>query len=187
MKGADAAAPGATYNDGKTGVAYMEERIFGNFVQRLQTCVEETMDAQFKTYLQVTGINIDSDIFRLKLVEPQNFDLYRQAALDTDMIQSFNSIEPNKYLSRRFILKRYLGLTEDDIQMNEAMLKQERNIADQEMVDELQQIYDPAVYENRKDISVEAPPEEAPPEEGAPEDMDLSTASEPPPEEAPAA
>jgi hypothetical protein len=55
------------------------------------------------------------------------------------------------------------------------------------MVDELQQIYDPAVYENRKDISVEAPPEEAPPEEGAPEDMDLSTASEPPPEEAPAA
>jgi hypothetical protein len=161
MKGADAAAPGATYNDGKTGVAYMEERIFGNFVQRLQTCVEEVLDAQFKVYLQVTGINIDPDMFVLKLAEPQNFDLYRQAALDTDLINSFNAIEPNKYLSRRFIMKRYLGLTEDDIQMNEAMLKQERNIQDQQMVDELQQIYDPAVYENRKDISVEAPPEEA--------------------------
>ena len=84
-------------------------------------------------------------------------------------------------------MKRYLGLTEDDIQMNEAMLKQERNIQDQEMVDELQQIYDPAVYENRKDIAVEAP-EEAPPEEGGAEgEMDLSTATEPPPEEAPAA
>lgn len=159
MKGADAATAGAAYTDGKTGVAYMEERIFGNFIQRLQTCLEEVLDEQFKIYLQVTGINIDTDMFKIKLPEPQNFDLYRQAALDTDLITSFKAIEDTKYLSRRFILKRYLGLTEDDIQMNETLLKQETNIKDA-TVGELQQIYDPAVYDNREKISVEAPPEE---------------------------
>ena len=177
----------AQYNDGKVGIAYIEELRFANFIQRLQTNIEEVLDSQFKVYLQATGINIDVDLFSLKLPEPQNFAIYRQAALDADLINSFSSIEQNKYLSRRFILRRYLQLTEDEIQMNEALLKQERNIQDQEMMDELQQIYDPAVYENRQ--SVEVP--EAPGDMGAPMnpedmgatpepsgDMDLDTASD---------
>ena len=155
MKGPD--AQGAVNNDGKVGIAYIEELRFANYIQRLQTCVEDVLDEQFKIYLQVTGINVDPDLFKLKLPEPQNFALYRQAALDTDLINSFNSIEPVKYLSRRFILKRYLGLTEDDLQMNETLLKQERKIEDQLEIDELQQIYDPAVYENRSAVNVEQP------------------------------
>ena len=166
------------YNDGKVGIAYIEELRFANFIQRLQTCIEEVLDEQFKVYLQSTGINIDVDMFRLTLPEPQNFAIYRQAALDADLINSFNSIEGTKYLSKRFMLKRYLGLTEDDIQMNEAMVKQERNIADGEMVDELQQLYDPAVYDNRE--AVEVNNDEVQPEAGgiSPDEMDMSTASD---------
>lgn len=165
MKGSD--AQGAQYNDGKVGIAYIEELRFANYIMRLQTRIEEIFDEQFKIYLQVTGINIDAELFTLKLPEPQNFALYRQAALDADLINSFNSIQEVKFLSKRFMLKRYLGLTEDDIQMNEAMLKQERKITDDiGGIDELQQIYDPAVYDNR--AAVEVPTEEVPPpEEGA--------------------
>ena len=39
--------------------------------------------------------------------------------------------------------------------MNETLLKQERNIEDENAVDELQQMYDPAVFENRESISVD--------------------------------
>ncbi len=185
MKGQD--AQGAQYNDGKVGIAYIEELRFANYIQRLQTRIEEIFDEQFKIYLQVTGINIDPELFSLKLPEPQNFALYRQAALDADLINSFNAIQEVKFLSKRFMLKRYLGLTEDDIQMNEAMLKQERKITDDiGGIDELQQIYDPAVYDNR--AAVEVPTEEVPPPEegaspaeaGAPE-PEIST--ETPPEE----
>lgn len=186
MRGPD--AQGAQYNDGKVGIAYIEELRFANYIIRLQTALEEVFDAQFKIYLQVTGINIDPELFMLKLPDPQNFALYRQAALDADLINSFNSIEGVKYLSKRFILKRYLGLTDDDIQMNETMLKQERSIEDQAGIDELQQMYDPAVYENRQEIKVEepepAPEEEPPPEEGGGE-IDLSTASDEGAEEPP--
>jgi len=149
-------AQGAQYSDGKVGIAYIEELRFANFIMRLQTSLEEVFDREFKTYLQVAGINLDSDIFRLSLPEPQNFALYRQAALDTDLINSFKSIEDTEYLSKRFILKRYLGLTEDEIQMNEAMLKQERSIENRPEVGELQQMYDPAVYGSRQDVSVDS-------------------------------
>lgn len=187
MRGPD--AQGAQYNDGKVGIAYIEELRFANYIIRLQTALEEVFDEQFKIYLQVTGINIDAELFMLKLPDPQNFALYRQAALDADLINSFNSIEGVKYLSKRFILKRYLGLTDDDIQMNETMLKQERSIEDQTAIDELQQMYDPAVYENRAEVKVEEPEpippsEEAPPEEGGGE-IDLSTQSDTGEEEAP--
>lgn len=141
MRGSD--ATGAQYNDGKVGIAYIEEQRFYNFVKRLQQIIEEVFDAQFKIYLQVTGINVDPELFRLTLPEPQNFVIYRQAALDADLINAFKSIEDTKYLSKRFALKRYLGLTEDEIQMNETLVKQERNIESSDLASEIQQIYDP--------------------------------------------
>ena len=159
MKGSD--ANGAQYNDGKVGIAYIEELRFAQFIKRLQTRLEIVLDSQFKTYVQTSGINIDHDLFKLEIPDPQNFALYRQAALDADLINAFNSIEGVKYISPRFKLQRYLGWTEDEVQKNEAMLKEERGIPDDGTISDLQQLYDPAVYENRDPIKVEEPEEDA--------------------------
>lgn len=186
MKGQDTENPGAVFNDGKMGVAYMEERVFSNFVVRLQACIESTFDEQFKTYLEVTGINVDPELFRLKLPEPQNFALYRQSALNTDLVATFKTIEETPYLSKRFMLEFYLGLTKDQIQMNEVLLKQEHGITTDLAVEEVQQIYDPAVYENREKVKVEGEPEEGGEELGGEELGGAGPAPEEPapPEEA---
>ena len=182
MKGSDAS--GAQYNDGKVGIAYIEEQRFFNYVKRLQQIIEEIMDQQFKIYLQVTGINVDPELFRLVLPDPQNFVIYRQAALDADLINAFKSIEDTKYLSKRFVLKRYLNLTEDEIQMNETLLKQEKNIDKSDLATELQQIYDPEL--TRAEVNIPGAPEGQPlptgPEDNFPTDqlMDFSTSSAPP-------
>jgi hypothetical protein len=146
---------GAQYNDGKVGIAYIEELRFANFVMRLQNRIEDVLDQEFKIYLKVSGLKIDDEVFKLMLPNPANFALYRQAALDADLIGSFNNIEGNKYLSRRFILKRYLGLTDDEIQMNEVMIKEERKITETSNISSMQQIYDPAVYDGRDTLTVE--------------------------------
>ena len=153
MKGAD--AQGAQVQDGKVGIAYIEELRFANFVKRLQNQIEKVMDTEFKSYLDFAGINIDPSLFKIKLPDPQNFALYRQAALDTDLINTFKSIEDVKYISKRLMMKRYLGFSEDEIQMNEMMLKQERAIADDASLTDLQQIYDPAFFDNRDAIKLE--------------------------------
>lgn len=176
MRGSEAS--GAQYNDGKVGIAYIEELRFANFVQRLQVSVEEVLDDQFKTYLAVTGINIDSDMFVLRLPEPQNFALYRQSALDTELINSFKSIEDTAYLSKRFMLERYLGLTKEEIQMNEALLKEEKGIMDGTTVSDIRIIYD---EDAPKPEPIEAEEEPAP----APGDS-FAQVDEPPAEEEPA-
>jgi hypothetical protein len=145
---------GGAFNDGKTGVAYMEERIFANFCMRLQGPIEDVLDAQFKTYIQAVGINVDVDSFKLVLVEPQNFAMYRQAALSSELISNFTNIQGTDFISKRFMLEHFLGLTKDEIQTNEILLKQERNITDAPEADEIQQIYDPAVFENRDEIKL---------------------------------
>ena len=162
MSGQD--GQGAQYNDGKVGIAYIEEQRFANFVARLQNRLEDVLDQEFKVYLKVCGLKVDDEVFKIKLPEPANFAIYRQAALDTDLISSFKSIEDVKYLSRRFVLKRYLGLTDDEIQMNEVLVKEERHISDADSITPTQQMYDQAVYDNRGAISV------TPGEEGASSD-----------------
>jgi len=161
---------GAQYNDGKVGIAYIEELRFAQFIRRLQDRLDEVFDAEFKIYLKVLGLKIDDEIFRIKLPDPANFALYRQAALDADLIGSFNNIANEKTLSRRFILKRYLGLTDDEIQMNEVMIKEERGILENANIPALQQIYDPAVYDNREALTVEASSPDAPSGNGSPAD-----------------
>lgn len=155
LGGADGA--GAQYNDGKVGIAYIEELRFAQFIKRMQDRMAKVFDEEFKVYLKVVGLRVDDEIFKLDLPDPANFALYRQAALDADLVGSFNNISSTKYLSSRFMLKRYLGLSDDEIQMNEVMIKEERNISDNANVSALQQMYDPAVVENREAVSVEAP------------------------------
>lgn len=157
MHGADGA--GAQSNDGKVGIAYIEELRFAQFIRRLQDRLDEVLDQEFKVYLKVVGLKIDDEIFQIKLPDPANFALYRQAALDSDLIGSYNNIANDKSLSKRFVLKRYLGLTDDELQMNEVMIKEERNIQDTGKVSALQQIYDYAVVDNREAVIVDAPEE----------------------------
>ena len=153
--GADSQQP--QYSDGKVGVAYFEELRFANFIIRQQKYMNEVFDKHFKIYLKVCGINVDTELFNISLPAPENFALYKQAAVDADLINGFSNIQESKFLSRRFVLKRYLGLTDDEIQMNEVLLKEETGIKDTDKISPLQQIYDPAVYENRKAIVKKLP------------------------------
>lgn len=197
----------AQSNDGKVGIAYIEELRFAQFIKRLQDRMDEVFDQEFKVYTKVVGLKLDDEIFNISLPDPANFALYRQAALDAELINSYNNIKEDKRLSGRFILKRYLGLSDDEIQMNEVMIKEERGIRDDGQYSDIRQIYDPAIYENRTEIEIEEEPTpgsdmggsiDAPPDEGgffaddeppASEDvpMDDAPPEDTPPEETPPA
>jgi hypothetical protein len=143
---------GAQVQDGKVGVAYIEELQFANYVNRLQTKLNKTFDHHFKDYLKSAGINISPNLFVIKLNEPQNFKEYKQAEVDEKLISNFNNIKDIDYISPRFALGRYLGWSEDEIQMNESMLKQERAIPDHGICDrlnDLRMIYDKKWAEER--------------------------------------
>jgi hypothetical protein len=70
-------------------------------------------------------------MFELRLNEPQNFAKYRQGAIDAVRIQAYTSLEAVPYLSKRFLLKRYLDLSEEEMQENQEMWEQENMTADE--------------------------------------------------------
>ncbi len=116
-----------TMNDGKVGTALIQEYRFNQYCMRLQRLVIQKLDDEFKMFLRWRGFNIDSGLFNIKLTEPQNFASYRQSELDTSRIGSFMQLEQLPYMSKRFMMQRFLGLSEEEIVENSQLWKEERD------------------------------------------------------------
>ncbi len=114
-----------TVSDGKVGTAYIQELRFNEYCKRLQSMIVETFDLEFKLWLNNEGINIDNSLFELKFNQPQNFAAYRQSELDTARAATYSTVSAIPHLSKRFALKRFLGLTEDEIKENEKLWREE--------------------------------------------------------------
>jgi len=116
-----------SYSDGKTTTALIQEWRFNQYCIRLQTMVCEKLDQEFKMFMRWRGVNIDNALFELRFNEPQNFAKYRQAQVDNVRISTFTALEAVPYLSRRFLLERYLDLSEEEMQRNDELWAQENS------------------------------------------------------------
>jgi hypothetical protein len=105
----------------------IQEFRFNQYCERLQNYISLKLDEEFKLFLRWRGFNIDSGLFQLQFNPPQNFAAYRQSELDTARISSFSAIEQYPYISKRFALERFLGLTEEEIAKNAKMWREENN------------------------------------------------------------
>jgi len=119
---------GATsYNDGRVGTAYIQELRFNTYCERLQGLLVEGFDTEFKRFLLEKGVNIDTSMFELKFEEPQNFAAYRQSELDNARVPTFTQMSAIPYVSNRFALSRFLGLTDEEIAENERLWREEND------------------------------------------------------------
>jgi hypothetical protein len=114
-------------NDGRVGTALIQEYRFNQYCERLQRQISQKLDDEFKMFLRWRGFNIDAGLFTITFAPPQNFASYRQAELDTTRMTAFQGLEQLPYMSKRFLMKRYLGLTEEEINDNEQLWKEERD------------------------------------------------------------
>jgi hypothetical protein len=116
---------GSNFNDGRVGTAYIQELRFNKYCERLQSLMNEQFDTEFKLYMRNKGINIDNNLFDLKFNPPQNFASYRQAEMDTARVNTFNTMAAIPMVSKRFALKRFLGLTQEEVSENEKLWREE--------------------------------------------------------------
>jgi len=121
-------------NDGRVGTALIQEHRFNQYCERLQRQICQKLDDEFKMFLRWRGFNIDSGLFNITFTAPQNFASYRQAELDTTRMQAFGGLEQLPYMSKRFLMKRYLGLTEEEIQENAELWSEESDNAEMNSV-----------------------------------------------------
>ena len=115
-------------NESRVGIAYIQEIKFTQYIQRLQRYVEEVLDQEFKRWLYESKIVVDPTIYRIVLPQPSDYWKSKQQAMDGESLNNFGTADGIDYLSKRFILERYLNLTKDEIAQNELMLRQERGL-----------------------------------------------------------
>ena len=116
---------GSNFNDGRVGTAYIQELRFNKYCERLQSLLNGPFDTEFKIYLHTKGINIDSNIFDVQFNPPQNFASYRQSEMDTARVATYSTMAAVPHISKRFALKRFLGLSAEEIAENESLWKEE--------------------------------------------------------------
>lgn len=109
----------SNFNDGRVGTAYIQELRFNKYCERLQALMTTVFDTEFKAYMNEQGLNIDSNLFELNFNPPMNFASSRQATIDAERINTFNTIQAIPFVSKRFALKRFLGLTDEEVAENE--------------------------------------------------------------------
>jgi len=117
----------AQYTDGRVGTAYIQELRFNNYCERLQNLITDEFNNDFKKYLLDKGVNIDVSMFDIKFQTPQNFASYRQAELDNNRIQTFSQVAALPYISNRYALMRFLGMSADELAENERLWREEND------------------------------------------------------------
>jgi hypothetical protein len=115
----------AVYNDGRVGTAFIQEYRFNKYCQRLQNLMVGPLDKEFKMFLKKKGIELDASTFQLTFLEPQSFSEYRDIEINNARAAVFSQLAEVPYLSRRFVLKKYLGLTDEEVVENETMWQEE--------------------------------------------------------------
>jgi len=112
-------------SDGRVGTALIQEYRFNQYCERLQNYIAGKLDEEFKLFLRWRGFSLDSGLFELQFNPPQNFAAYRQSELDTARVTTFASMEAFPYISKRFAMERFLGLSEEEIDKNERLWREE--------------------------------------------------------------
>tara|TARA_Y100001954_G_C15806033_1_gene602685 strand:- start:961 stop:2691 length:1731 start_codon:yes stop_codon:yes gene_type:complete len=115
----------SSFNDGRVGTAFIQELRFNKYCERLQNLVAEVFNQEFKRYLIEKGVNIDVAMFDIMFQPPQNFASYRQSELDNQRIGTFAQIQAIPFVSNRYAMKRFLGLSDAELAENERLWREE--------------------------------------------------------------
>ena len=114
------------FTDGKVTTALIQEHRFNEYCKRLQKYIAQKFDKEFKLFLKWRGFNLDNSLFELRFNEPQNFAAYRDIELNAQRISAFTGIRDTDFLSKRFMLKKFLGLSDLEVSENEKLWHEER-------------------------------------------------------------
>tara|TARA_E500000081_G_C5818723_1_gene212503 strand:- start:19 stop:498 length:480 start_codon:yes stop_codon:yes gene_type:complete len=88
-----------------------------------------TFDNEFKIWVKNKGYNLDNGMFEIKFNPPQNFAAYRQTEMDQARVNTFTAVADLPYMSKRFALSRYLGLSEEEMARNADLWAEENAVS----------------------------------------------------------
>lgn len=106
------------------GVLVQEDRFY-RYCNRLKAILISPFDEEFKVFLTRSGINVQGDGFDLGFLESSNLNEMTELDIQGRYLQNFQSAINIPYLSKRFAMKKWLGLSEEEFAENERLYAEE--------------------------------------------------------------
>lgn len=116
---------GGIANDGKVGIAYLQEVKFSLYMERIQRMLEETFDSEFKDFLRDNKINVDPTIFRVTLPPPSNYEASRKQMMDAELLNNYSTASGIPEFAKRFALAEFMQMPQNKIKENERLKRGE--------------------------------------------------------------
>jgi hypothetical protein len=128
---------GAMYSSGRSGEILREEVKFTRFVERLQNRFKYIILNPFITLLRLRGIDeryINEDFFNITFTKSNLFKEYREIELTEAKLSILGSVAqfiydknttPNGIFAKEFVMKKFIMLTQEEMDENDEMKKKE--------------------------------------------------------------
>lgn len=101
---------------------YVQELRFYNYCKRLQNIMIKPFDEEFKRYLSDKGFLTGNASFDLAFNDPTSIVELTKAEIESNNLNTFSTAAGLPYISKQFALKKYLKLTEDELNENKKLL-----------------------------------------------------------------
>jgi len=120
---------GAVFNDGRVGLAYIQEIRFAAYIESLQKSFIEQIEVYFRQYLEKKGVEIET-AFYLEMTPPSSYKDYQENELSMSNIsnytqlQGMTDVDGNPVFSEEFLQEKYLRMTSDEISKNKELVEE---------------------------------------------------------------
>lgn len=113
-------AQSTQWNDGKVGIAYIEELRYTSYIERIQRKMAIALYWNFKKFVKKFSVPIP-DGTKFKICEPQSFAVYKENDVNNALLNTFTSAASMPQISKRFAMKKYLNMDTEELEENEHM------------------------------------------------------------------
>ena len=122
---------GTTYNDGRVGTAYLAEMRYAGYIKRIQRNCERPLRVNFVEYATENSVEIDENL-DLKILDPQSFEEYRQAEIDSSLLNNFGQADGIEAMSKEFSMKKFLKMDQTELDENTRLMLLAKGFSDKE-------------------------------------------------------
>ncbi len=106
------------YSDMRVGQVYQIEIRYMGHIKRLQRYFERVLNEEFVKFCKDRDVIVPEGI-TLMITEPTSFAAYKEMEVQQARLNVFNSTMSISQLSKKYAMKKYLGLDEEDLRQNE--------------------------------------------------------------------
>lgn len=115
------------YSDMRVGQVYQVEMRYMGFVSRIQRDIEWSLEKHFRWFCNGRDVLVPEEM-NMVIQQSMSFALYKEIEINQTLLNVYNSTTNIPFLSKRYAMKKYMNMTEEELHANEMEILIEKGL-----------------------------------------------------------